>query len=437
MKTFNYFKTGALLFGLLLFYRPGTCQHNEKKLAREILANKDFDLIYEKGLDILGTGFNAGTSYDEVWIRDLNTFIRHSLSVLPQEKVREALLGFFYFQGFDGQMIDGYMEIPDDEEIDIYYRSVRYDMPGYAFHKNTVETDQETSLVQAIRKYVETTGDRTILEEEINGITVLDRMELMLTWLMNFRYNKEYGLIWGAVTADWGDVHPDHPWGVKLDEYAVPAIDIYDNAMFLIALQDFITLHPDPEVTGKWQKIYDQVKKSVRVNLWDNENQKFIPHLYINCPLFEDIDENEIFYHGGTTVAIQAGLLNPDEILTSLLKMRENVKASGATSIGLTMYPPYPDGSFLNPGMGPYQYQNGGDWTWFGGRTITALVEYGFVREAYEEMLPMVHRVVENDGFFEWYTIDGEPKGAGIFRGSAGVLLEGIDALRAWAKGHR
>ena len=425
---------GILLLTLIIIPLTGFSQRDDEKLVREILANKDFEVVYEKGLGILGTGFNAGTVYAETWIRDLNTFIEHSLLVTPRDNVRVALLKFFRFQGFDGNMIDGYVEIPSDEPIDLYYRSVRYDMPGYAFHKNTVETDQETSLIQAIFKYVETTGDRTILEEEINGMTVLDRMELMLTWLMNYRYNQEYGLIWGATTADWGDVQPNHPWGVKLDETAVPAIDIYDNAMFLIALDDFLKLRQDPEIKVRWQNTYNQVRDSIRKHLWDEENQKFMPHIYISCPQFEDIDENRIYYHGGTAVAIQAGLLDGDEILASLAHMRENVKAAGATSIGLTIYPTYPEGAFLNPGMGPYQYQNGGDWTWFGARMITALIQHGYVQEAYEDMQPMIRRVIQNDGFYEWYTVEGEPKGAGIFRGSAGVLMEAIDAFRDWAQ---
>jgi hypothetical protein len=221
---------------------------------------------------------------------------------------------------------------------------------------------------------------------------------------------------------------------VKLDETAGPAIDIYDNAMFLIALDDFMRLHDDPAVVARWKETYDQVKADTRKHLWDAEKQKFIPHIYLDCPQFENIDEDGIYYFGGTAVAIQAGLLEKDEILASIQRMQELVTTAGAQSIGLTLYPAYPEGAFQNPGMGPYQYQNGGDWTWFGARLVTALVQNGFVREGYEAILPMTGRVVKNDGFFEWYTIDGQPKGAGIFRGSAGVLMEAIDALRSWAR---
>lgn len=84
--------------------------------------------------------------------------------------------------------------------------------------------------------------------------------------------------------------------------------------------------------------------------------------------------------------------------------------------------------------MYPYGYQNGGDWTWFGGRMIQQLVRYGFMEEAYEQLIPMTDRVKNNDGFFEWYTVKNEPKGSGTFRGSAGVLYKSIELLEGWAK---
>jgi hypothetical protein len=170
--------------------------------------------------------------------------------------------------------------------------------------------------------------------------------------------------------------------------------------------------------------------KNTMNHLWDEANQKFRPHVYLDgSPYPDDFNENEIFYHGGTAVAIEAGLLNRKQIKTSLDKMIANVKASGAGSIGLTMYPPYPDWAFENEGMYPYGYQNGGDWTWFGARMIQQLVQYGFYQEAYEQLLPMTERVQMNDGFFEWYTVNNEPTGSGTFRGSAGVLYKAIEML--------
>ena len=68
---------------------------------------------------------------------------------------------------------------------------------------------------------------------------------------------------------------------------------------------------------------------------------------------------------------------------------------------------------------------------------ITQLVRYGYAQEAYHEIQPMIDRVIANNGFFEWYTVEGKPNGSGVFRGSAGELLEAIDALEQWAKTYK
>ncbi len=392
-------------------------------------SNSDYARVQEMAFGVLASGFNAGEGYSQVWARDLNTFIKFSCRVLAHEVVRDALLKFFYFQGSDGNMIDGYEEADPDYEVDNYHVYARYDMPGYVFHKNTVETDQETSLVQAVYKYIQETGDSGILTEEVNGMPVIARMNLMLDFLMKHRFNAEYGLIWGATTADWGDVQPGHPWGVKLDDQSVVSMDVYDNAMMLIAIENFLELSPDTAWNARWEKVYREIRLNTRKYLWDESLRKFIPHLYLDCKAFEGLDERRIYYHGGTIVAMEAGLLTREEIILSLRKMRENVEAAGAQSIGLTLYPAYPDGTFENQGMGSYQYQNGGDWTWFGARIIPVLVSNGLLDDAVKELKPFVERVLKNDGFFEWYTLDGAPRGSGVFKGSAGVLLEAISAV--------
>jgi len=137
--------------------------------------------------------------------------------------------------------------------------------------------------------------------------------------------------------------------------------------------------------------------------------------------------QNEIYYFGGTAIAIEAGLLSVEEIKASIDEMVKRVKLAGAASIGLTLYPPYPEGYFANKIMNPeYSYQNGGDWTWFGGRMIQQLIRYGFVQEAYDQVQPMVKRVKNNNGFYEWYLVNNEPRGSGTFRGEAGVLFKAI-----------
>ena len=45
----------------------------------------------------------------------------------------------------------------------------------------------------------------------------------------------------------------------------------------------------------------------------------------------------------------------------------------------------------------------------------------------------MVERVLANNDFHEWYTLDNKAAGSGTYRGAAGVLGKAILELRGWA----
>ncbi len=404
-------------------------QSTDQVWMQQMTADSSLNIVKEKALQIVKSGFNAGDGYSEVWIRDYNTFITLATKVHPHQTIKDQLLIFFQLQEADGNIADGFVTKASIKGgASDYYTITNPLAPQYAGHKNTVETDQETSLIQAVYKYVKATGDTGFLDTPVGNSSVKQRMSEALDFLMKHRYNEKYGLLWGATTADWGDVQPEHDWGVHLDENSHLAIDVYDNAMFLIALDNFMEIAPEQATT--WKPIREQIAVNTMKHLWDAQNEKFIPHIYLTKSPFDgSIDENKIYYHGGTAIAIEANLLTKEQIKISLDKMIANVKASGAATIGLTLYPTYPEGAFKNKGMHPYGYQNGGDWTWFGGRMIQQLVKNGFEKEAYEQMRPMLERVIDNNGFYEWYTKDNKPEGSGTFRGEAGVLYDAITLL--------
>jgi len=308
-------------------------------------------------------------------------------------------------------------------------------VPNHVGFKNTVETDQETSLIQTIAKYIAKTNDRSILDEEVAGMTVYQRLAFSVEYLLNERYLEKYGLITGATTFDWGDVQVEGGAVVDVDSLTNWSIDIYDNAMLVIALNDMEKLAKNDSDKKRWNDLNSKIKSNIRTHLWDSEKNKFIPHIYIDgSPFPESFDENAIHYHGGTAVAIEAGILSNDEIATVTAQMKENVKQSGAPSIGLTVYPPYPSEVLGKNVSAPYDYQNGGDWTWFGGRMIQQLIAVGFVEEAYELAQPMFDRVLKNGDFHEWYKLDGTPAGSAEFKGSAGVLAKSYSMFIAWAE---
>lgn len=414
---------------LLLSCNPNGSKGTQNSWQADMKKDSSFQLVKDMATNTIKSGFNAGDGYGEVWIRDYNTFINLATQVHPHEQIKDQLLIFLKLQGPDGNIADGFVKKSSLKNgTSDYYTITNVLAPDYAGHKNTVETDQETSLIQAVYKYVNASQDTSFLSTKVGNSIVKDKMENALQFLMNERYNKAYGLLWGATTVDWGDVQPEHDWGVHLDENSHIALDVYDNAMFLIALDNYMELVP--EKASHWKPIRDEIATNTMKHLWDEKNQKFIPHIYINgSPFSSDFDENQIYYHGGTAIAIEANLLTKEQIKIALDKMVKNVKDAGAATIGLTIYPTYPAGSFKNKGMYPYGYQNGGDWTWFGGRMIQQLVKNGYEKEAYEQMKPMLDRVIKNKGFYEWYTKDNKPEGSGTFRGEAGVLFDAISLL--------
>lgn len=424
---------GLMLMGSVAFLSC-TTTNPQQQLAETILNDTTLHQVDSMARSIISQGFNAGSGYSQIWARDMNTFIEVACEETNQTDIRNAILLFFALQQPNDEMIDGYVLKPDFTWYDNhpYYADAAPDHVGF---KNTVETDQESSLIQIVGKYIRKTGDTSILREDVAGRTVLERMDDMVDYLMRERYSDQYGLLFGAMTADWGDVQPNDDFGCDMNELSSRAIDVYDNAMFLIALDYLQEMTDDASLLKKWKGIREQIAQNVRKYLWDAERKKFIPHLYIDpSPIPAGFDENQIHYHGGTAVAIEAGLLSKEEIAVVNAQMLENVRLSGMPSIGLTLYPTYPEGFFRGGMAKPYVYQNGGDWTWFGGRMIQQLVANGFVEEAYDEIRPMIDRVIKNQGFFEWYGMGGVPSGSGHFKGSAGVLAKAIEMMNDWVE---
>jgi hypothetical protein len=419
-----------MLLAMSACMAPG---NSNKELAKRILADENLTKVDSMARQLMKKGFYAGSGYQMVWSRDLNTFIEISCQEYDNSVIRENLLMFFHFQQGNGELLDGY--VPREgftwHDPDTYESQTA---PGHIGFKNTVETDQESSLIQAIYKYISLTGDRTILEEMVAGKSVYDRLVWSLEYILSERFSEEFGLVTGATTFDWGDVQVEGGKVVDVDSLTHWSMDVYDNAMFAIALQNLVELSDKQADRAYWNAIHSSLMANIRKQLWDPDKQKFIPHVYIDAsPFPKDFNENEIHYHGGTAVAIEAGVLERDEIAAVLSQMKKNVEESGAPSIGLTLYPPYPREVLGERISSPYEYQNGGDWTWFGGRMIQQLIRYGMVEEAYELAKPMMDRVIANNGFFEWYRVDGTPAGSAEFKGSAGVLAVAIELFHEWA----
>src|SRR6476620_9407416 len=181
------------LLSIFLSLQNGYCQSN-KALAQKILNDDNLDTVLAKAKMLLSKGFNAGDGYPQVWIRDLNTFIETSLKVYNVDTIRKNLLTFLYLQQPNGEIVDGYVLKGHVSWNDpsIYYSTLDTTHVGF---KNTVETDQETSLIQAIGKYIRVTGDTSILYEKIGDKTVSQCLDKAVQFLLMNRYSDKYKLL--------------------------------------------------------------------------------------------------------------------------------------------------------------------------------------------------------------------------------------------------
>src|SRR5690554_6867795 len=81
-------------------------------LAAQISQDTLMQTVKSMARATVGSGFNAGDGYAEVWIRDYNTFITLATALHPAETIKENLRVFFRLQGEDGNIVDGF--VPKD-----------------------------------------------------------------------------------------------------------------------------------------------------------------------------------------------------------------------------------------------------------------------------------------------------------------------------------
>jgi hypothetical protein len=135
-------------------------------------------------------GFNPGTGYPQIWIRDIATFIGFAKLYYPLKILETSVERFLENQYQDG-------EIPDWVD----FRSEK--------DKNSVSTDQESSLVIAA---FEIAIEKPMWPmKSIRGETIIDRLESAMEWVWQNRRDHKYQLIWSGYTADWGDLEKSYP----------------------------------------------------------------------------------------------------------------------------------------------------------------------------------------------------------------------------------
>jgi len=380
-----------------------------EKLYRLIRLTLEHNEVEFQGKATRVFGFSPGTDYPQIWLRDANTILPASRFFYDRRFLSSWIEEHLAFQTKDGGLNDW---IDARGETD----------------KNTTETDQETSAVQAAYQVYLLLGSDW-LSQDIQGMSVLSRLERAMKYVLAHRsfVSDNAFLLTGAHTADWGDVDIVDTDGeaVYVDDRTHWTADIYDQSMFYQACLYLSEMLDATEASDKsiyWLAKAKQIERETNRLLWQKDKGFFRIHNHLS-PLEHSFSEDDIFAMGGNTQAIIAGLANREQTESIIKTALERQATYNLSTISGTLLPPYPAGTFAHPMLDdPYEYQNGAQWDWFGGKLIYSMFESGFSREAKKKLVEVIHKNLKNRGFFEWDNREGVGLGSDLFSGSAGSL---------------
>lgn len=417
-------KTGKIKLHLKLLISPGFKKKyldfyystgnplldQEQYLLRMTLKNSE--IITDDGKMF---GFSAGSDYPQVWIRDTATFITYAKLFYPLEVMAKSVELFMEHQSAEGEVVDW---------VDVYGNT----------DKNTVETDQESSLVLAA--YAVGKGNPQWFHKVIKDKTVLDRLELALAWVWQNKRHPQYNLIYSGFTADWGDTENTYPdqRATKLSDRSTLVFSIYPQAKYIQAIECLVNILKQTNETKNREKIREcqerlnTLKSRAQKHLYLEDKGYFISHIVPTAEKEKYFQmEKDMLAVGGNAEAIIAGLMDQDQIKRFLEVLEERRKEYQLRTVSFTLIPPYPEGFFPHHLLShPWNYQNGGEWDWIGGRVVKALFMRGFQKEAERYLLEIVRKNLANFCIFEWEDRRGTGRGAMFYAGAAGVIGEAI-----------
>ncbi len=356
-------------------------------------------------------GFAPGKDYPQIWLRDANTIISASRYFYQAPWLSSWLEEHLLFQKDDGSLWDW---IDARGEVS----------------KNTTETDQEASAVQAAYEVYTIIGEAW-LQKKIAGKSIIDRLEAALQYVLNERVDENTGLVFGAHTADWGDVDfiDADDKAVTVDARTHWTVDIYDQSMVYDAcckLSRLLQSLKETERSQQWENIAAILRSRTQQLLWQEGRGFFAVHHHLDG-LVHDFDEDDIFAMGGNVQAVLSGIADSFQAHRIIETALNRQATYGISTVSGTLLPPYPRKAFAHPMLDdPFEYQNGAQWDWFGGRLILAMFENGYAKQAQEKLVEILKKNLLNRGFFEWDNREGVGTGSDSYCGSAGSISQAL-----------
>ncbi len=382
-------------------------------------------------------GFGAGEAYPQIWLRDSAWIVDAASGQYPVETLTSWLDLHLANADRTGRLRD-WVAGGSAAAFREWAPRVQ-ERAGIAFDTNSNESDQEPSAALAWCRTQALMG---------GGLPAGGRVAKLvraMDALIRDRTDPKTGLVWSGLTADWGDVSPVYPdqRAIYLDAKTPRTLSLYSNVMAYAALDCLASLEGPKARQEALAARAAKLKDRVRSGFWMKDRGFFRIRLPLD-PLPQGFsDDGDRFALGGNALAVLFGVADDAEA-DSLFDTAERLRAANRFStISTTLIPPYSKGTFQHPAMNePFQYQNGGQWDWFGAALVQAEFERGRSEQARAHLDQIASRVLKaGPGLHEWYAQDGSPKGSAAYAASAAAIhnaiVKGLLGITRFPQGYR
>ncbi|MEM7344902.1 MAG: trehalase family glycosidase, partial [Chloroflexota bacterium] len=298
-------------------------------------------------------------------------------------------------------------------------------------NKQTITSDAEMMLIHAAYLYYKLTYDTAWLQEDIQGTSLINRLNLAAEWLYTNRFDSDFQLIWRGHTTAWGHIKAgeDNAYSDYRPAQDDRVASIYDQALAYMSLVELAQMNAAVGQNNQadvWQTRAEQLKRRTNAILWQRERGFYLPHAHFDS-LAHPFDETAKV-SVANALAIYAGLTDAPQNLSIFENLERVQIAAGARKPGLSIYPYYPDDFFGAVAMPGGQAQNGGIWDQWGGIQIGAEFSTGFVEMGQRHLQQVANDWQDHPGnLIAWKpSTDVPQEGAHYQSAAAGTMGQAI-----------
>lgn len=374
------------------------------------------------------SGFGAGDIYPQIWLRDSAWIVDAASASYPAEDLTSWLDLHLANATASGRLRDWVARGSADTFREW---APRVAVQGnFVFDTNSNESDQEPSAALAYCR-IDSVLPPASLGTDLGRSHRFARVSAAMDALLRDRTDAKSGLIWSGLTADFGDVSPLYPdqRSIYLDARTPRTLSLYSNVMTAAALECLAGHETDPTRRETRRARAEKLKERIRSRFWLKDRGYFRIRLTLD-PVAASFgaEEDDRFALAGNALAALYGVAD-DAQAASIFQAAERLRtANRLSTVSTTLIPPYRAGIFKHPSMRePFQYQNGGQWDWFGAALVQAEFERGHSALARAHLDQIVARALRSGpGLHEWYAQDGSPQGSPAYAASAAALYNAV-----------